>query len=614
MTESLTNMKAVKPMGPKLFIGVAALALVASAGWYFTRTPSGPVGEPEDPTKVLLIGTDDPAAPLLEQMGFSVEQRSLAALSAGDGDDIAAALRQADVEGFGYVAFADASNIDFGSRAVHPDSATISKQHRYAVFSAGDFATPNTKVTVDPNPRRYPLEAPVELLRALFEQDKLAATLVGESKLSIEAQPLFKRIKPAVELKGAYGLVEQRAASTQKRQREYVHEGQEAQPAPRVLSSGMERSRAYGLANGKVLLLVEEPVLVDPLSDAVALTWTGKREAFIYDPETEARTPCEAMEELASGTVSVHAGGATLAVFAERGKGTVFTLDASAPGCGLRKQGRVPTTSFGSWGDANTRGAVVRRVATEDTISAEVVRPGDEHPTVWPLVGCTDTSAPTWVDDTHVAVVCDYRPDLGAEAIEPLPEGEPVPPPIEEQRWLYLLSTEDGSALAYPWQLRAWRPPKLERRPGQSGLELVTDVRDGFERFVFAQDVETLFATPALNPDLPHPPFVPDSSSGVRALSPDAATVSTIKLEEVPSDFTFSPDGAHFAFQVDRVGEAEPNLAVYAFASGKVRRVAINEWVRHESPSFAGPNALVFNSNYSATGRGRATAAQLVTP
>ena len=162
MTESLTNLEVVKPKGPKIFVGLLVLAAAAGVGWHFFGRTPGPIGEPEDAGRLLLVGTDDPATGMLEQMGFEVEQLPLAdagaaGRSAGssDQDDVDAALYYADSKGYGYVAFAGASQIDFGSRAVSAESASVGSDHRYAVFSVGDFAQPHPKVTVDPSPRRY---------------------------------------------------------------------------------------------------------------------------------------------------------------------------------------------------------------------------------------------------------------------------------------------------------------------------------------------------------------------------------------------------------------------------------------------------------------------------
>ena len=49
MTESLTNMEAVQPKGPKLFVAALALAAAGGVAWFFLGREPGPVGEPEDP-------------------------------------------------------------------------------------------------------------------------------------------------------------------------------------------------------------------------------------------------------------------------------------------------------------------------------------------------------------------------------------------------------------------------------------------------------------------------------------------------------------------------------------------------------------------------------------
>jgi|GEM_PF-2218215 len=626
MTESLTNMEAVQPKGPKLFVAALALAAAGGVAWFFLGREPGPVGEPEDPGKILLVGADDPAAPLVEQLGFVIEQRSLDD-AAAEGrtagstaeSDIDAALYYADHAGYGYAAFADAGNLDFGARAVSTDSATIGNDHRYAVFSIGDLAEPTTKVTVDPTPHLYDVPAHAELLAALFEQDKLAATLVGETNLSIEAQPLFERIKSAVELQGAFGLVGQLAASADKRLREYVTDSEEADPRPKVLSENLERSHGYALANGSALLLVDAPVLHNPTRADVKLDWSGQSRAWTYDLDSGERTRCEAADRIRPGS-QVHAGGAAIVSRWGDGELMVFTVDPKARGCALQTAGTI-VAGMGAWGNANASGKVVRSAAHDEVLEAEIHTPDARHPQTWPLAGCTSVSSPIWIDDTHIATACEYRPpipglnsfdDLDDEPLAQDPE-EPAPPPVPEQRWLYLVSLEDGSALAAPLPEHSFAP-RLWVRPTPSGLSLVAEHGVDAIVYTFTSDIDALFAAPPLDPELPHPAYVADPSAGVRALRADAYRSAKIETDGALGDFVISTDGASMAFGVDAAGEFDRNLAIYDFATGKTRRFAINEWARHFAPTF-GPDGrtVVFNSTYSTRNFQRATVAQAVT-
>ena len=412
MTESLTNLEVVRPKGPKIFVGLLVLAAAGGVGWYALGRTPGPIGEPEDAGRLLLVGNDDPAAPLLEQLGFEVEQLPLpdagaAGRSAGSSaeDDVDAALYYADSKGYGYVAFAGAAEIDFGARAVSVDSATVGEDHRYAVFSVGDFAQPSTKVTVDPNPKRYDVPPLAELVRALFEQDKLAATLVGENNLSIEAKPLFERLDAAVELQGAYGLVERKAASAHKRLQEYVVDAEEADPKPKLLSQNVERSHAYALANGTALVLVDAPVLHNANTDDVKLEWTQDTRAWAYDLTSGERTRCEAGDRIRPGSVSIEAHGAALITGWGDDELMVFTLDPRASGCALATAGTI-ARGEGSWGRANDTGKVVRAASEGAATVAQIHTPDAAHPQVWSFAGCTQVTDPIWIDATHVATAC----------------------------------------------------------------------------------------------------------------------------------------------------------------------------------------------------------------
>jgi hypothetical protein len=627
MTESLANMEAVRPKGPKIFVGLLGLVAAGGVAWFFLGRAPGPIGEPEDPSKLLLVGTDDPAAPLLEQMGFEVEQLAMTdaasqGRSAGSPaeDDVDAALHYADTQGYGYVAFAGASDIDFGSREVSPQSAAVSKHHRYAVFSVGDLANPVTTVTVDPSPRLYDVPAHAELVRALFEQEKLAATLVGENNLSMEAQPLFERIQPAVELKGAFGLVEQKAVSAEKRLREYVIDAEEADPKPAMLTKDVERGHGYALANGSALVLLDAPILQDPTTNKVRLEWTADTRAWSVDIASGERTRCEAGDRIRPGDVEVQANGAALLTRWGDDELMVFTVDPEAPGCGLKTEGTVGLGDSG-WGQANAAGRVVRAAIDGDESVAELHTPDGAHPETWSLSGCTLVSRPIWLSPTHIATACEYRPpapvfdDYGDTDDEPEAQAEPTEPepePIPEQRWIYLVDTTDGTTLAYPLPEEHGYNPKLTLRPTKDGVAILAERGINLVSYTFSSDAAGLFASPPVDPELAKPAFV-EGEGIVTALQTTAATAKVLEFDESVGDFVVAPDGSGLLFGADRSGEFDRNLAFYGFASGKTRRIAINEWARHDDPTF-GPDSrsVVFNSTYSTPGYGRATVAQSV--
>ncbi len=615
MTESLTNMEAVKPKGPKLFIGALALAAAGGVAWFFLGREPGPIGEPEDPGKLLLVGENDPAFAVLAQLGFTLEADSLANFAAAGrsagapegASDVDAVLHHADVLGYGYVAFASPSDIEFGSRAVSSDSADIADHHGYAVFSVGDFAKP-TKVTVDPNPKRYDVPPYAELLRALFEQDELAATLVGENNLSIKAKPLYERIEHAVELKGAYGLIENRAASAQKRLQEYVIDSEEAEPKPAVLVEGIERGRAVPLANGSVLVFVDAAVLQNPTESSATLAWTGDTRAYVLDPKTGTRTRCEAQDRWSATQLELNADAS--AILTPRGSGAleVFTVDPKSPGCAFTSKGTIDR-GIGAWGIVNREGTVVRANEVDGTLVAEIHVPDETHAQSWPLVGCSRASRPVWIDATHVAAACTFDPPEPAESPEP---SHPVdahsePPPLPQpEHWLYLLSLEDGSALATPLPDAFDDTPTVWAHPGGAGPRVL--LRQGpadTYGMAFRPDV---LGAPPLDPERPAPGFVTDAAAGVRALKADAATVTRYTLDETAYDFVVSPTGTHLAYTVDRGDSWDQNVAVFDLATQKTTRIGINEWAEHDRPRFtADGTAVIFDTAFSMSGGGTAT-------
>ncbi len=620
MDQSLTNMDAVKPRGPKIFLALFALALVGSAVWYFAFRPEGPIGEAEDPAKIVLVADDDDAGQIVAQLGFTVDRRSAAALaeagrSAGApaaGDDIDAILHGADVAGFGYVVFEHPADITFGDRPVSADSANIEPQHRFAVFSVGDLAQP-TKVTVDPTPVDYPLPAHAELLRALFEQDRLAATLVGENNLSIEARPLFDKLEDAVELKGAYGLVDQKAQRVAKDYAESLNEPEEADPRPRVLAQPLEETEAIPLINGTALMFVDAPILRTPLEQSVHLDWTGDRRAYAYDLASGQRTRCEALDRWAADRLVVNVRGSAVV----RGQGDaaleVYTLAADAAPCGFELRGVVPDDE-GVFGRVDDRGHVVRLGRSVDDLVVEVHVPGEQPPSTWPLPGCMHAGGAIWIDETHVAATCSYDPAQLPPTPEQIAGTAPLDaaPPTPEQTWIYILALDSGTILAY-----RWHDPKLRSsvlwRVGVSPLAILGGGQYATELSLLQAptSMKAFFAAPPMDADIVRPEFAPPTAAQLRALGADAFARTEIKLDDTAGNVVPSPTGTHLVHTIDGGSRWGQNLAVFELQTQTTTRVAINQWASHGRARFTTDGRqVVFASDFSARDN-RVTVAQV---
>lgn len=606
MTDSLTNLEAVKPRGPKIFAGILAIVVLGAAAWFVWGREPGPIGEPEDASKLLIVDDAHDAAGMIPQLGFEVETGSLEGLAqrgreegAGDfSSDIDAVLHLADVSGHGYVVFSDPSSLDFGSRPVAADSDDVQPHHRYAVFSVGTFATPNPKVTVDQSAQQpYGLPAYAELLRALFEQDKLAATLIGKSNLSMEAQPLYEKIRHAVKLKGAYALVDQRAKGLLARAEANLVEKEEAQPKPTRITQPLARGRARALANGWTLLFVRAATVQHPLDERAALHWPEQPKTFAENPTTQQRVRCPELDAWGTALrIDYNASGTAAVVRGDEGPPELYTLDAKTPGCGFTLQGTFdPSVARGA--DLSPKGRAAQLVSTDEAVVLEIYEAGEHAPQTWPLAGCSYASTPAWLDDVRVATVCTFSPP--DEPDEPL-DSDTEPQEPQESAWMYVVDTAAAQTFALPLSTSR-RSSSVLPRFGNGARVLL---RDSWPRSMTAIDFTAsswgaLAKAPPLHPTLQRPPFVLDASAGIVALDPEAITQREIVWEEQGTDLVVSPDGESVTMQVDYIQNEGRNIAVLSLADGRFERIATNARVQHFHPHFtADGKHVVFNSFY----------------
>jgi hypothetical protein len=615
-------MSAVHPRGPKIFVGVVALALVGIGIWFFFLRTPGPLGAPEDPGKVLLVGSEPSIADELELLGLEVEHgtpeelqtRAQAEVEGLDETGPLAILDLADQLGIGYVAFADPQSLSFGDLPVTSDSAAVAPNHRFVVLSVGELAQPHHHVTVGRDDGLYPLPPTLELLRALFEQERLAATLVGEEKLAPIAKPLFERVEPAIEMLGGYGMLDAKARRIERERAESLDEPEEADPKPSTLADALEISWGFPVANGGIALFSERPRITSARDADVSLSYAGVAEAFFLPAgktSTADREPCEAPGSgapLHGATITTN-GDAMLRPAGDRVE--VWSMPASTRGCPFARKGTIPLAD-GPLGSVNAEGRVLRPVDVDGEQMVEVWTAGDSQPQVWPMSGCTQLGIAEWIDDVHFAIACRYHPPAPPEpdpySDDPPPSPDPATPVLPEQTWIYLSSTQTGQVLAWPIDdgYSAYLPG-LHLRRGTKTLSLVAHLDSARLLLLDAPaSVTALFDAPPQDPALPHPLFVPADEAGIAALPSSAFTTKLIEIDPTSNALALSPTGTHAAFEVDRdpYNEWSTNVAVLDFASGRTKRVAIDRWAAHEHPRFtADGKTLVFTSRYSADER-----------
>ena len=181
----------------------------------------------------------------------------------------------------------------------------------------------------------------------------------------------------------------------------------------------------------------------------------------------------------------------------------IWLMPKDAKRCPFTKKGTIPAGE-GSLGRVTSSGRVARATYVEDEPMIEVWNPNEKQPQVWPMSGCTSINDPEWLDETHFAVTCDYRPpepvedfETGGQEEEPEPEA-PTEDPIPRQTWLYFASTETGEILAWPaWQLGdGVYKPTIHHRPHPHMSILLDMSVTRVELLTATTDVKAFFAAP----------------------------------------------------------------------------------------------------------------------
>lgn len=547
---SLTNIRMVRPKGPKIFLGVLALAVVGAAAWWWTRPP-GPAGEPEDPSKILVVGKDADTATTLREFGFVTEHGTYEALAAEGAKEAAgtegieAIVHLADLRGFGYVALEDPTSHGMASLTVTGDSADVTADHAWAVFSVGDLGMP-PKVTVDLKQSVLPLPAYVQVLRAAFKQDRLANTLFAENQLPMDAVDLHRKIQVAVDLHGAYAMIDRRIEREVRTRTEALVDAQQAEPAPTVLAGPMETTEVLALGDGTALSFVQGWRLNSPRDPEVSLQPSAEIELWYHPPGNTDPTQRSRCSSLRSGRMALRgtshvASPATDALLLETAGGLeLWSLDVTAAACAFTRKGKIPRAGDyeHTWGVPHASGRVLRPASPPEGVAIAVWTAGEDKPRMLPMPGCTTIGDPAWLDEDHFAVSCRWEPPLedrlgeidaldlydsalpddaevdpdgdpGDDDPSP-PEAEPAPLP-PEQTWIYVVHLSDaqdpqdaqdvgntrivalpGTALGDYTGIYALRPV-----PHAKGLDLVTShaSSDQLHRVTSDGDLAALFAS-----------------------------------------------------------------------------------------------------------------------
>jgi hypothetical protein len=655
--QSLTDLTAVRPRGPKIFLGVLGLLVVAGAAWWMFLRASGPIGEPEDPAKILVVGTEEARAGIdvLGDHGFEITGVTLAEAEAkakdvaGGETGAAAALKYADSVGIGYVAFAAPSELSLADVDLAAEGPAITAAQRWVVLSVGDLGIPHVVTVGRTDETIVDVPSWVELMRAIFEQERPAATLFAESQLPMDAIELHKKVSSAVEMHGAYNALETSAKKFARERKDRLVDHEVAEPKPVILATTLEQTTALPLANGGLLALVRPRVVDDAFDAKVRLTELPSTQLWFHPPgkwSPADRVRCSALR---GGTLPPGAGQAVL-----DDTGTVLALDAGdrvdvwridpgSKGCDFVRLGSVPYSADDETGGTlYSPGGRALRLKRDDDVEGARIHDPAGSPIDVDFPGCTSVGQPSWVDDDHVAVVCVHDPEVAqardddgrdeddaleddevddeeddpAEADDPRPsdtepEGDDVaegPPPLQQQSWLYVVEVDTTKIAAIP--LAGPNPEHAAlrlRRAGWGGpVALLTGPDYGQQvtgRLRATTPAAALLALPPADAALASPPFITPADPTIVALSADALTYEALGVHSDGRWFDTSPDGTQIVLERSPEGHHDPNgydIVVVDLAHPDAERsVAASDRAGHNEPRFTADGAaVVFASRY----------------
>ena len=241
--------------------------LLAAAGglwWFYNRT--GPIGNDEDPSHVLVVTQSHVRyKPYLEQWGFVAQEGRLQTMEEEAKEKfpeeaiagVPAILKLADWAGYAYVAFENPKNVDWTGVEVEGGIPSFEPHQRFAVVSAGDYAFPH-KLTVNAKPSEVMRGADLDLLSALFAQEPLAGTLREDPKNPPEVMVLRGSLEEGIQRLGAVKDAESTVAKIADKARALLVDKEQGDPKPAMLGGIHESLNAIALADGSTLVLARQ--------------------------------------------------------------------------------------------------------------------------------------------------------------------------------------------------------------------------------------------------------------------------------------------------------------------------------------------------------------------
>jgi hypothetical protein len=426
---SQTDLEVLSSSHRGKFITLGVMLAAAGGFWWFMNR-EGPIGNDEDPSRVLVVSASHIRyKPYLEQWGFiaqegqaqTIEEEAKRQLPDMKETGVAAVLKLADKTGYAYVAFEHPAQVDFSGLEIEGGLPTFEPHHRFAVLSAGDYAYPH-KLTVNPKPSEVMRGVDLDLLSALFAQEPLASTLRDDPKNPPEVMLLRGTLQEGMHRLEAIKDAERTVAKIADKARALLVDKEQADPKPAMLGGIHESLNGVALADGSTLVLGRQ-VHFSSTGYKAELELDRNWE-FSYLPAGSAsfaapgaargseRTPCPTLmggtlEETGSRPIFRFSPRGDAVLVHTEGVSQVWKLDHGdgKPACNFVLAGKVgvPLARGEDPGEPHRSGMVARGRFDGDDSVVYVVKPNEEVPTELVRSPSIRFDPPAWIADEWIA-------------------------------------------------------------------------------------------------------------------------------------------------------------------------------------------------------------------
>lgn len=591
--------------------------LLAAAGgvwWFFNRT--GPIGQDEDPARVLVVHQSHLRyKSTLEKWGFvaqegradTIEDEAHKKVPEFEGTGVPAIMQLADWFGYAYVAFENPAKVDFGGLEVEGGIPSFEPWQRFAVISAGDYAFPH-KLTVNAKPSEVMNGPDLDLLTALFAQEPLAATLREDPKNPPVVMVLRTKLSEGMSRLTSIADAEATVAKIAEKARTLLVDKEQGDPKPALLGGIHESLNAIALADGSALVM-SRAVHFSSNTGYNAELELDRNWQFSYLPAGaapgSARLPCPSLlegklEESGSrpsfrssprgDALLVHVDGASQVWRLEQGAG-------KEP-CSFTLAGKVtlPLARNEDPGEPQASGRIARgRRDGEDSV-VYIAKPGDEVPVELARSPSISFGRPTWIAEDWIAAA-GYATNAGAGG------GVYMLSPAHPDHALRL----DAIVLDAAHSIDA-----VAAAPdGPNGPRLLVAASSERGQRLFRVDINkpwaALYDQVVAADTAPVPQAVVDGTEPrVHALDGAAFTTTTLTTEGWVSDMVAAPDGSAVVFQIrdidNGVREAgnQNEIGLVALDGSSPMRLLTRNALEDHTPMFsADSKTVLFRTRFS---------------